>query len=68
MQEMSPITRPNTPKSLKQFGSQNIMQETSFSNANNVIVTAQDTEVAVAKINTMFPTVTDTHIRILLKK
>lgn len=64
---MSPIMRPNTPKSLKQFGSQNIMQETSFSNANN-IVTAQDTEVAVAKINTMFPTVSDTHIRLLLKK
>ncbi|KAF5303696.1 hypothetical protein FQR65_LT00840 [Abscondita terminalis] len=38
------------------------MQETSFSS------TVVNTEEAVTKISTMFPTVSDTHIRLLLKK
>lgn len=37
-------------------------QETSLT------TTAADTEQSVAKISTMFPTVSETHIRILLKK
>lgn len=37
------------------------MQETSFT-------TQADTDAAVAKINTMFPTASDAHIRLLLKK
>lgn len=36
-------------------------QETSF-------ITLADTEAAVTKINTMFPTANDVHIRMLLKK
>lgn len=36
-------------------------QETSF-------ITAADTEAAVTKINTMFPTANDDHIRLLMKK
>ncbi|XP_059621077.1 uncharacterized protein LOC132264775 isoform X4 [Phlebotomus argentipes] len=59
--EMSPVTRPATPRTNAHFSRSNI-QETSFSNS------AMDTEASVAKINTMFPTVSDTHIRLLLKK
>lgn len=36
-------------------------QETSF-------ITAADTEAAVVRINTMFPTANDDHIRLLMKK
>lgn len=36
-------------------------QETSF-------ITQADTDAVVAKINTMFPTASDAHIRLLLKK
>ncbi|XP_055696158.1 uncharacterized protein LOC129797520 isoform X5 [Lutzomyia longipalpis] len=61
MQEMSPVTRPPTPRTNAHFSRNNI-QETSFTN------TAAETEASVAKINTMFPTVSDTHIRLLLKK
>lgn len=65
---MSPISRAST-RSVSQLArpsiangqSQNNVQETSFT-------TPIDTEIAVAKINTMFPTVPDTHIRMLLKK
>ncbi|XP_058836692.1 uncharacterized protein LOC131693131 isoform X5 [Topomyia yanbarensis] len=42
----------------------NVMQETSFSSN----VSAADTDATVAKINSMFPTVPETHIRMLLKK
>ncbi|XP_055696156.1 uncharacterized protein LOC129797520 isoform X3 [Lutzomyia longipalpis] len=59
--EMSPVTRPPTPRTNAHFSRNNI-QETSFTN------TAAETEASVAKINTMFPTVSDTHIRLLLKK
>ncbi|GAB0092732.1 uncharacterized protein DMENIID0001_077630 [Sergentomyia squamirostris] len=59
--EMSPVTRPATPRTNAHFSRSNIA-ETSFSNS------AAETEAAVAKINTMFPTVSDTHIRLLLKK
>lgn len=32
------------------------------------LTVVQDTEESVAKISAMFPTVSDTHIRLLLKK
>jgi hypothetical protein len=38
-------------------------QETSFSNP-----TAVETDATVSKINTMFPTASEHHIRLLLKK
>ncbi|XP_058463822.1 uncharacterized protein LOC131438055 isoform X4 [Malaya genurostris] len=41
-----------------------VMQETSFSSN----ISAADTDATVAKINSMFPTVPETHIRMLLKK
>lgn len=55
--EMSPIARStsHTPKSMHKNGG---LQETSF----------VDVEKMVSNINTMFPTVCETHIRMLLKK
>ncbi|XP_031631280.1 uncharacterized protein LOC116345757 isoform X4 [Contarinia nasturtii] len=68
--EMSPIMRMGSPSisRIQHFDktSQNgstcgNYQETSF-------ITQADTDAAVAKINTMFPTASDAHIRLLLKK
>ncbi|XP_055620100.1 uncharacterized protein LOC129764720 isoform X2 [Toxorhynchites rutilus septentrionalis] len=61
--ELSPMLRssPHTPR--MGLGRQ-AMQETSFSNN----CSAADTDATVAKINSMFPTVPETHIRMLLKK
>ncbi|XP_038115631.1 uncharacterized protein LOC6050161 isoform X5 [Culex quinquefasciatus] len=53
---------PHTPR--MGLGGRTMQQETSFSNN----VTAADTDATVAKINSMFPTVPETHIRMLLKK
>lgn len=53
---------PHTPR--MGLGGRTLQQETSFSNN----VTAADTDATVAKINSMFPTVPETHIRMLLKK
>lgn len=70
MQEMSPVMRMGSPnlRFLQNFDktSQNgsmcgNYQETSF-------ITQADTDAAVAKISTMFPTAGDAHIRLLLKK
>lgn len=54
---------PHTPR-LSQIGWRNgsVHQETSFMHFQN------DTEMVISKINTMFPTVSDIHIRMLLKK
>ncbi|XP_062550285.1 uncharacterized protein LOC134215044 isoform X2 [Armigeres subalbatus] len=63
VQELSPMVRssPHTPR----MGlGRHAMQETSFSNN----VSAAETDATVAKINSMFPTVPETHIRMLLKK
>lgn len=59
---MSPLSRsiPHTPRMGQLARHQNI-QETSFT-------TAAETDAVVAKINTMFPTVSEPHIRLLLKK
>lgn len=54
-QEMSPVSR---PRSVSRLAVEQNSQETSFI----------DTEASVTKINTMFPTVSDIHIRLLLKK
>lgn len=50
--------RPSTPRS--QLSRAN-MQETSFTSA-------QDIEASIQKVNTMFPTVSEAHIRNLFKK
>ncbi|XP_063699407.1 uncharacterized protein LOC134830004 isoform X2 [Culicoides brevitarsis] len=65
--EMSPIIRstPHTPRSQhRSVAPRKSIQETSFSSQ----VAETDTEAVVSKINTMFPTVPETHIRSLLKK
>lgn len=73
---MSPIIRhntgsPHTPRIMSQLAKQQQQQqqqlqqqgqqETSFT-------TAAETDAAVYKINTMFPTASESHIRLLLKK
>lgn len=63
---MSPVFRNGSPHSariisqLAATSKQNV-QETSF-------ITPAETDAAVAKINTMFPTASESHIRLLLKK
>ncbi|XP_040159121.1 uncharacterized protein LOC120897946 isoform X6 [Anopheles arabiensis] len=58
--EMSPMVRPSPRMGLGRQG----MVETTFTTN----VTAAETDLTVAKINSMFPTVPETHIRMLLKK
>lgn len=64
---MSPLSvrlgSPSISRVIQQFerSSQYNVQETSFT-------TQAETDAAVAKINTMFPTASDAHIRLLLKK
>lgn len=68
---MSSLSRssPHTPrlgnliKNHQQLLQQQQMQETSFTNP-----TPMETEATIAKINTMFPTASEHHIRLLLKK
>lgn len=68
---MSSLSRssPHTPrvgnliKNHQQMLQQQQTQETSFSSP-----TAMETEATISKINTMFPTASDHHIRLLLKK
>lgn len=64
-QEMSPVLRMGSPhlsRVIQQLDRRNSnVQETSF-------ITPIDTDAAVAKINSMFPTASDAHIRLLLKK
>ncbi|XP_037040382.1 uncharacterized protein LOC119077316 isoform X2 [Bradysia coprophila] len=67
--EMSPVMRhgsitSHTPRMMSQLAKQHIQQqqqETSF-------ITQAETDAAVTKINTMFPTASEPHIRLLLKK
>lgn len=66
---MSPVMRhgsitSHTPRMMSQLAKQHIQQqqqETSF-------ITQAETDAAVTKINTMFPTASEPHIRLLLKK
>lgn len=61
--EMSSILRPSSPQTprINNLPRRQTIQETSFSN--NI-----DTDAVVAKINNMFPTASENHIRLLLKK
>lgn len=54
----------HAPRMMSQLAKQHIQQqqqETSF-------ITQAETDAAVTKINTMFPTASEPHIRLLLKK
>lgn len=64
---MSPVMRstPQTPR-LSHSQPRKSVQETSFSQ--QLQQQPVDTETMVSKINTMFPTVPENHIRMLLKK
>lgn len=50
------------------FGDITIGSTTPIKNIETSFTQSGDTEIQVAKINAMFPTVTETHIRLLLKK
>nr|XP_031844059.1 uncharacterized protein LOC116431985 isoform X3 [Nomia melanderi] len=64
-----------TPLSLKsvnaitnRLGDMTLGSPTPIKNMETSLMQNSDTELQVAKINAMFPTVSDTHIRLLLKK
>lgn len=61
--EMSPVLRPCSPQTprMGNLPRRQTIQETSFTNQ-------IDTDAVVAKINNMFPTASENHIRLLLKK
>lgn len=50
------------------FGDMTIGSPTPIKNMETSLTQSGDTEIQVSKINAMFPTVSDTHIRLLLKK
>lgn len=64
-----------TPLSLKsvsamtnRLGDMTLGSPTPVKNMETYLTQNSDSELQVAKINAMFPTVSDTHIRLLLKK
>lgn len=50
------------------FGDMTIGSPTPMRNLESSFIQNNDVELQVATINAMFPTVSDTHIRLLLKK
>lgn len=50
------------------FGDMTIGSPTPLKNMETSFTQSSDVELQVAKINAIFPTVSDTHIRLLLKK
>jgi hypothetical protein len=50
------------------LGEVTIESPTPIRNVETSLIQNDDVELQVVKINTMFPTVSDTHIRLLLKK
>lgn len=68
---MSPLLRqgsPHTSRIISQLAKQQVQSQQLQQQQETSFITPAETDAAVAKINTMFPTVTDTHIRLLLKK
>nr|XP_031844058.1 uncharacterized protein LOC116431985 isoform X2 [Nomia melanderi] len=70
-----PMQELKTPLSLKsvnaitnRLGDMTLGSPTPIKNMETSLMQNSDTELQVAKINAMFPTVSDTHIRLLLKK
>ncbi|KAG7203499.1 hypothetical protein KM043_013557 [Ampulex compressa] len=70
-----PMQDLKTPMSMKsisamtnRLGDMTLESSTPVKNMETSLTQNSDTEIQVAKINAMFPTVSDTHIRLLLKK
>lgn len=58
----------STSTMTNRFGDITLGSPTPIRNIETSLTQSGDTEIQVAKINAMFPTVSDTHIRLLLKK
>ncbi|XP_011314536.1 uncharacterized protein [Fopius arisanus] len=74
-QEAIPMQELKTPMSTRsisgmtnRFGDMTIGSSTPVRNMETSLTQNSDVELSVAKINAIFPTVSDTHIRLLLKK
>lgn len=68
---MSPVMRmgsPNISRIMQHFDKASINGSTYGNYQETSFITQADTDAAVAKISTMFPTASDAHIRLLLKK
>ncbi|XP_012259953.2 uncharacterized protein LOC105688341 isoform X2 [Athalia rosae] len=69
MQEFkTPLSSRSVSAMTNRLGDITIGSPTPVRNTETSLIQNVDTEVQVAKINAMFPTVSDTHIRLLLKK
>ncbi|XP_044021351.1 uncharacterized protein LOC122861190 isoform X2 [Aphidius gifuensis] len=69
MQDMkTPMSERSLSGMTNRFGDVTIGSPTPIRNVETSFTQSGDTEIQVAKINAMFPTVSETHIRLLLKK
>ncbi|XP_015590180.1 uncharacterized protein LOC107265324 isoform X3 [Cephus cinctus] len=69
MQELkTPISGRSISAMTNRFGEMTVGSPTPVRNIETSLTQNSDVELQVAKINAMFPTVSDTHIRLLLKK
>ena len=64
----TPISTRSVSGLTNRLGDLTIGSPTPMRTIESSLMQNNDIELQVAKINTMFPTVTDTHIRMLLKK
>lgn len=64
----TPVSSRSVSAMTNRFGDVTIGSPTPVRNMETSLSQNVDTEVQVARINAMFPTVSDTHIRLLLKK
>ncbi|XP_012259954.2 uncharacterized protein LOC105688341 isoform X3 [Athalia rosae] len=64
----TPLSSRSVSAMTNRLGDITIGSPTPVRNTETSLIQNVDTEVQVAKINAMFPTVSDTHIRLLLKK
>lgn len=60
---------PNSPRIMSQIAKQQMqLQQQQLQQQETSFITATETDAAVYKINAMFPTASESHIRLLLKK
>ncbi|XP_035734994.1 uncharacterized protein LOC118447295 isoform X2 [Vespa mandarinia] len=69
MQDLkTPMSMKSMSAMINRFGEITLGSPTPVRNMETTLTQDSDSELQVAKINAMFPTVSDTHIRLLLKK
>lgn len=64
----TPMSERSMSGMTNRFGDVTIGSPTPIRNIETNFTQSGDTEIQVAQINAMFPTVSETHIRLLLKK